>query len=400
MKKIFIVEAKRSAIGSFNGSLASLSCDEMGSIVAKSLLEKIDENLIDEVIIGNVLSAGLGQNVARQIQIKAGIPSEKCSYSINMVCGSGMKALMNGVQSIISGNSKMVVVGGVENMSRAPYILPVDIRSGKKMGNFSVVDSMLLDALTDAFSGEHMGITAERVAELYNISRKEQDAFALESQRKAINAVDSGIFNSEIVPLEIKKGKQTTVFDKDEYPNRNTNQEKIASLRTVFKKEGTVTAGNASGINDGCALLLIAEESIVNEYNLEPMAEIVAIAQSGINPEIMGMGPVGAVDALIKKAKVEFEEIDIFELNEAFAAQSLAVIKEIAKKYEVDIDYMKERTNINGGAIALGHPVGASGARIIVSLVHELKRSHKKYGVASLCIGGGMGTAVLIKNCC
>lgn len=398
MKRVFIVEAKRSAIGSFNGALSGVLCDEFGSSVAKEVLKNIDMKLVDEVIIGNVLPAGLGQNIARQIQLKVGIPQEKCAYSLNMVCGSGMKAVMNGVQSIISGNANIVLAGGIENMSRAPYILPADTRSGKKMGNFSITDSMVYDALTDAFSKEHMGVTAERVAEKYNISREEQDEFAYESQKKAINAVDDGVFKQEIVPIEIKQRKQTFLFETDEYPNRNTNIEKIASLRPAFKKEGTVTAGNASGINDGCAFLLLADEESVNKYGLNPLAEIIATAQKGVNPDIMGMGPVGAVIEVISKTDIDFKQIDIFELNEAFAAQSLAVIKEISNYYGVDVEYLKERTNVNGGAIALGHPVGASGARIIVSLVHEMKRSNKEYGIASLCIGGGMGTAILVRK--
>ncbi|MBR2401341.1 MAG: acetyl-CoA C-acetyltransferase [Lachnospiraceae bacterium] len=399
MQKIYVVEAKRSAIGSFNGALANVSCDELGSTVAKEVIRNVDPDLIDEVIIGNVLSAGLGQNIARQIQIKAGIPNEKCAYSVNMVCGSGMKALMNGVQAIMSNSAEMVLVGGIENMSRAPYILPSDTRTGKKMGDFKVVDSMIYDALTDAFSKEHMGVTAEKIAEMYNVSREEQDTFAYESQKRAIKSIESGRFKDEIVPIEVKQKRCVEVFETDEYPNRKTDMERLSKLKPAFKKDGTVTAGNASGINDGCALILLASEECVKKNGLKPLAEIVSVSQKGIDPSIMGMGPVKAVIDVIEKAEIKFDEIDLFELNEAFAVQSLAVMKEISQKYNVDIENMKARTNVNGGAIALGHPVGASGARILVSLLYELRRSGKKYGVASLCIGGGMGTAVLMKNC-
>ncbi len=401
MKKVYVVGAKRTAIGSFLGSLKGTHASEMGAAVVKALLNETNVNpdQVDELICGNILSAGLGQGVGRQIAVKSSIPVEKCAYSLNMLCGSGMKAVMNGVISIQNSNADIVVAGGVENMSAAPMLMPKEVRTGTKMGNFNVVDHMIYDALTDAFDGIHMGVTAENIATKYGITREEQDAFAYNSQQKAIKAIDNGLFNEEIVPIEVKVGKETIMFAQDEFPNRSTNLEKLAKLRPAFVKDGTVTAGNASGINDGASFVLLASEEAVAKYNLKPIAEIIGIGQGGVDPKTMGLGPTPAIRAALKQANLKLSDIELVELNEAFAAQSLGVIKELVEEHNLDKEEFMNKTNVNGGAIALGHPVGASGNRIIVTLLHEMKRRKQNYGLASLCIGGGMGTAVIVKMC-
>ena len=402
MSKVYICAAKRTAIGSMLGTLKNVHPAELGAVVVKSLLEetKLDPHNVDEVICGNVLSAGRGQGVGRQVAIKAGVPEVVPAYSINMVCGSGMKAVINAYTSIRAGLSKVIIAGGVENMSSAPYLIPESTRQGVKMGGFKVIDHMVYDALTDAYSNVHMGITAENIAKRYNISREEQDNFAINSQLKAIAAVDRGAFKEEIVPVVVKERKSEIVFDTDEYPNRTTSLEKLAKLRPAFDPNGTVTAGNASGINDGAAFFVVASEEAVKEYNLPVLAEIVGVGQGGVDPQVMGLGPVEAVGNVLKNTGLKLDEIDVLELNEAFASQSIGVVKELSKRHGVEESAIYNKTNLNGGAIALGHPVGASGARILVTLAYLLKNNPDfNLGLASLCIGGGMGTAVVIKKC-
>lgn len=401
MKKVYVIGAKRTAVGTFLGSLKSTQPSDMGAEVVKTLLSEsnVKPEYVDELICGNILGAGLGQGVGRQIAVKSSIPFEKCAYSLNMICGSGMKAVMNGVISIQNSNADIVVAGGAENMSAAPMLLPKEVRTGTKMGNFNVVDHMIYDALTDAFDGIHMGVTAENIATKYGITREEQDAFAYNSQQKAIKAIDSGVFKDEIVPIEVKVKKDVVSFDQDEHPNRTTNLEKLAKLRPAFAKDGTVTAGNASGINDGASFILLASEDAVNKYNLKPIAEIIGIGQGGVDPKVMGLGPTPAIRKALNQANLKLSDMELIELNEAFAAQSLGVIKELVEEHNVDREELMSKTNVNGGAIAIGHPVGASGNRIMVTLIHEMKKRKNKYGLASLCIGGGMGTAVIIKMC-
>ncbi len=386
---IYIYEAKRSPIGKFKKGFINTDCSMLGMQVAKSIIEntKIDVNKIDKVILGNVLSAGLGQNIARQILINSGIPDDKTAYSINMVCGSGMKAVHDAFNDIKLGNAHCILAGGVENMSMAPLL------KDKYDDNKELKDSMLYDALTDVFSNEHMGITAENVAEKYNVTREDQDKFAYDSQHKVQTAIENKKFDDEIVPIKTFEGE---VISLDEFPRFNTEMEKLSALKPAFKENGTVTAGNASGINDGCALLLIGDETI----SLKPKAEIIDFAEAGCDPNYMGMGPLYAISKLLEKNNLNINDIDLFEINEAFASQSIAVIRELSKKYNINLEEFNSKINVNGGAIALGHPVGASGARIITTLVHEMKRRNSKYGVASLCIGGGMGIAVLLKNMC
>jgi acetyl-CoA C-acetyltransferase len=387
MKKTFIIGAKRTAIGSFLGSLKNITPTDMGAKVVTALLEEtnVAPKNVDELICGNILSAGLGQGVARQIAVNSGIPQEVCAYSLNMLCGSGLKAVLNAVSSIKSGYADIIVAGGVENMSAAPMLMPATIRSGFKMGEIKMEDHMLKDALTDAFSGVHMGITAENIAEKYGITRQEQDEFAYASQKKAIEAVDSGRFSDEIVPIDVKVKRDVVSFEKDEYPNRSTNIEKLGKLRAVFKKDGSVTAGNASGINDGASFVLIASEEAVEKYNLKPMAEILGVGQGGVDPQYMGLGPVPAISNSLKDADMKLSDMELIELNEAFASQSVAVLKEL--------DMNPDIVNVNGGAIALGHPLGATGAKLTVQLLNEMKLRKQKYGMVTMCIGSGQGAA-------
>lgn len=399
-KKVYIVAAKRTAIGKMFGTLSNFTPGELGAIVIKDILNQtgVDPNQIDEVIGGNILSAGQGQGVIRQAAIKGGIPAQVPAYSINMVCGSGLKAVMNAYNDILVGDADLVLAGGTEVMSNAGFVLNGNLRNGVKMGNITAIDHMVNDGLTDAFEHYHMGITAENVAEKYNITREEQDQFAINSQKKAIAAVDGGKFANEITPVEIVTKKETIIFKDDEYPNRGTSLEKLAALKPAFKKEGTVTAGNASGINDSASFVLLASEEKMKELGLTPLAEIVAVGQGGVEPAVMGLGPVPAIRCALKKAGLKLTDMELLELNEAFAAQSLGVVHELIEEHGVSKEWIFERTNINGGAIALGHPIGASGNRILVSLVHELIHENKHIGLASLCIGGGMGTAVIIKR--
>ena len=400
MRKSYIVSAKRTAIGSFLGGLATVKPKDMGSAVVKALLEDANvapEN-VDEVICGNVLGAGLGQTIGRTIALEAGIPETVCAQSVNMVCGSGLRTVMEAVMSIQCGFNDIVVAGGVESMSGAPYLIPANTRTGNKMGNFTVVDHMIYDALTDARANIHMGVTAENIAKKYNITREEQDAFGYASQQKAIAAVDSGRFKDEIVPITVHLKKQDVIFDTDEHPNRKSTPEKMAKLRPAFVKDGTVTAGNASGINDGASFVLVASEDAVKKYNLTPMCEIIGIGQGGVDPLTMGLGPTPAIRNALNYAGVKLDDMDLVELNEAFAAQSLGVLHELQEEHGIDLEQFKEKVNVNGGAIALGHPVGASGNRILVSLIYEMIKRDAKMGLASLCIGGGQGCAVIVKR--
>jgi len=399
-QRVFIIGAKRSPIGAFLGTLKDVHPSDIGSQVLTQLLDetKVPKDQITEVIVGNILPANLGQGVARQISIKSGIPQEVPAYSLNMVCGSGMKSIMNAYVGIQAGFSRIVVAGGVESMSGAPFLTTGKVRSGYKMGAIQMEDHILKDALTDAFGDMHMGITAENIVDKHNISREEQDAFAYASQVKAIQAVDSGRFNDEIVPIEIPSRKGVVVFDKDEYPNRTTTPEILAKLRPAFKKDGSVTAGNSSGINDGASFMVIASEDAVKEFNLPVLAEIVSVGQGGVDPNYMGLGPVPAVRNALSAAGMKLSEMELIELNEAFAAQSIGVVKELAEEHDLTEAEIFERTNVNGGAIALGHPVGVSGNRIVVTLLHEMIKQDKKIGLASLCIGGGMGTGIIIKR--
>lgn len=401
MRKVYIVAAKRTAIGKLMGGLTALQPGEMGARVIKAVLEEsgVKPEQVDQVIVGNVLCAGQKQGVARQAAILAGIPAEVPAYGVNMICGSGMKSVLNGYTDIVAGNCEIVLAGGTESMTNAGFVMPGTLRSGNKMGNIQAVDHMVCDGLTDAFNNYHMGITAENVAEKYGITREEQDAFSFASQQKAIRAVDNGEFAKEIVPIEIVTRKETIVFDTDEFPNRTSTPEKMAKLKPAFKKDGTVTAGNASGVNDGASFVLLASEDKVKELGLKPLAEIVSTGQGGVDPSVMGLGPVPAIRQALKRARLPLSAMELIELNEAFAAQSLGVIRELIAEHGVTREWIDERTNINGGAIALGHPIGASGNRILVTLVHELLKHDKKIGLASLCIGGGMGTAIIVKAC-
>ena len=392
MKEIFIVDGIRTAIGTFGGSLSTLSSVDLGKIVVTELLKRnsLDGKEIDELLIGSVLQAGLGQNIARQIAMESGIPEEKTAMTINMVCGSGLRTVALAAQAINSDDADMIVAGGTENMSNAPYLLP-KARYGYKMGNGSLVDSMVNDGLWDIFNDYHMGMTAENLAEKFNVGREEQDKFACESQNKAEEAIKKGKFVDEIVSVEIPQRKKTSIiFKQDEYPRAGTTLETLAKLRPAFKKDGTVTAANASGINDGAACVIVAGKDSVEKYNLKPMARIVSYAYHGTNPSVMGIGPVKAVKKSMEKASWRVSDLDLIEANEAFAAQSISVMKQL--------DFNPNITNVNGGAIALGHPIGASGTRILVTLLHEMKKRQVQKGLATLCIGGGMGIAMCIEN--
>ena len=390
MKPVVIVAAKRTAIGKFGGSLAKIAAPDLGAVVLRALLEQtgVAGEAIDEVILGQVLTAGAGQNPARQTVIKAGLPNSVSAMTINKVCGSGLKAVMLGAQAIACGDADIVIAGGQENMSASAHILP-NSREGFRMGNASLVDTMIKDGLWDAFNDYHMGITAENVAQQFNISREMQDAFALASQQKAIAAQDAGKFVDEIVPVQIPQRKgEPVIFEVDEYINRKTNAESLAGLRPAFDKAGSVTAGNASGINDGAAMVMLMSADKARELNLTPLATIQSYASAAIDPAIMGMGPVNASRKALNKAGWSADELDLMEINEAFAAQATAVNQEM--------QWDTSKINVNGGAIALGHPIGASGCRILVSLLHEMQKRDAKKGLAALCIGGGMGVALAV----
>jgi acetyl-CoA C-acetyltransferase len=392
MNNPVIVAAKRTAIGAYGGTLSSISAAELGRMVTQQVIKDtgINPAAFDEVLLGCVLQGGLGQNVARQVSVNSGIPIEVPAMTINQVCGSGLRSVSLAAQTIISGDNDVVLAGGCENMSRAAYVQD-NVRFGAKMGNVAMRDMMIGDALTDVFSNVHMGITAENIAEKYGISRQEQDEFAAYSQQKAQDAIESGKFREEIVPVAIpQRKKDDIIFDTDEHPRFGTTAQSLAKLRPAFKADGTVTAGNASGINDGACALIVMSAGKASELGIKPMAEIVSFASVGVDPSIMGIGPVPASRLALKKAGLTISDIDLFELNEAFAAQSLAVLK--------DLQIPIEKVNVNGGAIAIGHPVGASGARILTTLIYEMIRRNSQYGLASLCVGGGMGVSMIIKT--
>jgi len=392
MKKAVIVSGARTPIGNFGGSLSALSAVELGRIASAEAIKRagIQPDMIDEVIVGNILSAGLGQNIARQIGIYAGCPETTPAITINQLCGSGLRAVMMAAQLIQLGEAEVVLAGGSESMSNAPYLLP-KARNGYRMGDGTIVDSMILDGLTDAFNNYHMGITAENIAERWNLSREEQDAFALKSQLKAEVAQKSGRFAEEIVNVIIPQRKgDPIVVDTDEFPKHGLSIDKLAKLRPAFKSDGTVTAGNASGINDGAAMLVIMSEEKANSLGLKPLATIEASAYAALDPKIMGYGPVPATKKALSKASWDIADVQLIEANEAFAAQSLAVVKDLGLNPDI--------VNVNGGAIALGHPIGASGARVLITLLYEMKKRDLQKGLATLCIGGGQGIAMLLKR--
>jgi acetyl-CoA C-acetyltransferase len=393
MRDIVIASAARTPTGSFGGSLAGIDAVQLGKIVAEAAVERagIEKAAIDEVIIGNVLSAGQGQNVARQIAIHAGLPEEVSCLTINKVCGSGLRAVSLAAQIIKAGDADVVLSGGTENMSKAPYLLH-KARYGYRMGDDSLVDSMIRDGLWDAYNDYHMGITAENVADRWSISREDQDQFAFTSQQRAEAAIREDRFKDEIVPVMIPQRKgDPKVFDTDEFPRFGTTLEGLAKLRPAFKKDGTVTAGNASGINDAASMLVVMSAERAKELGVEPMARIVTYGSAGLDPQIMGYGPVPSSRKTLAKAGLTVKDLNLVEANEAFAAQALAVMK--------DLELNPEITNVNGGAIALGHPIGSSGSRIATTLLYEMKRRKSRYGLATLCIGGGLGTALIVEGC-
>ncbi|MGE4589299.1 MAG: acetyl-CoA C-acetyltransferase [Acidaminococcaceae bacterium] len=391
MQEVVIVSAVRTAIGKFDGALGSLSAVDLGSIVVKEAISRanIDPNLVEEVILGNVLQAGLGQNPARQAAVKGGVPVEAPSFTVNKVCGSGLKAVEIATQAILAGDADVVVAGGMESMTNAPYATSAKARWGLRMGDAQLSDIMIKDGLWCAFNDYHMGITAENVAEQFNITRQEQDQAAYNSQVKAVAAIETGAFKAEIVPVIIKTKKGEIIVDTDEFPRKDVTLEGLAGLKPAFKKDGVVTAGNASGINDGAAALVLMSADKAKELGVKPLAKIVSYASAGVDPSIMGMGPVPATKKALSKAKLEVKDLDLVEANEAFAAQWCAVGKELG--------FDLSKVNVNGGAIALGHPIGASGARILVTLLHALQARKLKRGLATLCIGGGQGTALIVE---
>ncbi|EMD6813135.1 acetyl-CoA C-acetyltransferase [Citrobacter koseri] len=392
MKNCVIVSAARTAIGSFNGALATTSAIDLGATVIKAALERaqLDPQRVDEVIMGNVLQAGLGQNPARQALLKSGLAETVCGFTVNKVCGSGLKSVALAAQAIQAGQAQAIVAGGMENMSQAPYLLDAKARWGYRLGDGQLSDVILRDGLICATHGYHMGITAENVAREYGISREMQDELALLSQRKAVAAIDSGAFQAEIVPVSVTSRKKTVVFERDEFPKADSTAEGLAALRPAFDKAGTVTAGNASGINDGAAALVVMEESAALAAGLTPLARIKAYASGGVAPALMGMGPVPSTQKALQLSGLTLSDIDLIEANEAFAAQFLAVGKTLG--------FDPQKVNVNGGAIALGHPIGASGARILVTLLHALSARDKTLGLATLCIGGGQGIAMIVER--
>ncbi|MGL4873426.1 MAG: acetyl-CoA C-acetyltransferase [Clostridium sp.] len=392
MRDVVIVSAVRTALGSFGGSLKDVSAVDLGALVIKEAVNRagIKPELVEEVLMGNVIQAGLGQNTARQATVKAGLPVETSAMTINKVCGSGLRTVSLAAQMIKAGDADVIVAGGMESMSQAPYALKT-ARWGQRMGDGKMVDTMINDALTDAFEGYHMGITAENIAERWNLTREEQDQFAANSQNKAEAAIKAGKFKDEIVPVVIPQRKgEPKIFDTDEFPRFSATAEALGKLRPAFKKDGTVTAGNASGINDGAAAFVVMSAEKAEELGLKVMAKITSYGSRGLDPAIMGYGPFYATKKALEKANLEVKDLDLIEANEAFAAQSLAVAR--------DLEFDMDKVNVNGGAIALGHPVGASGARILVTLLHEMEKRDAKKGLATLCIGGGLGTALIVER--
>tara|TARA_B100001059_G_scaffold154107_1_gene153800 strand:- start:2128 stop:3300 length:1173 start_codon:yes stop_codon:yes gene_type:complete len=390
MKNVYITSASRTAVGSLNKSLKNVSSHKLGSSVISSVISKskIKKNDIDEVIMGQVLTGGVGQNPSRQASIQAGIPKETPAYVVNQVCGSGIRSVVSGFQSINSGDSNIIISGGQESMSQAPHA--IHLRNGKKLGDTELVDTMVKDGLWDAFNSYHMGVTAENVAEKFQVTRDEQDKFALNSQEKAIKAKKLNKFEEEIVNLKIKSKKAELDFNKDEHPREGINLEALSRLKPVFKKNGTVTAGNSSGINDGAAAVVLMSSEEAKKRNLEKLVSIKSWASCGVDPSLMGTGPIPSSKKALELAGWSIKDVDLFEINEAFAAQSIAVLKTLS--------IPEEKVNVNGGAIALGHPIGASGTRILVTLIHEMIKRDVKKGLTTLCIGGGMGIAMCIER--
>lgn len=393
MKEVVIASAVRTPVGTFNGALKPFSAPELGAIVLKEALVRagVKGEVVEEVIMGNVLQAGLGQNPARQAAIKSGIPVDVPSYTINKVCGSGLKAVILAAQSIRCEDADIMLAGGMESMTNAPYVLENKARWGYRMGDSKVVDVMIQDGLWCAFNDYHMGITAENVAAKFGITREMQDQLAFESQQKAVKAIESGAFKQEIVPVTIKTKKGETIFDTDEHPRAGTTLQALAGLKPAFKKDGTVTAGNASGINDGAAAFVVMSADKAKALGIKPLARILSYASGGVDPSIMGIGPISATRKALAKAGLTIADIDLIEANEAFAAQFLAVGKELG--------FPKEKVNVNGGAVALGHPIGASGARILVTLLYAMQAHGAKRGLATLCIGGGQGVSTIVERC-
>ena len=390
MTDVFITSATRTGVGSFSGSLSNLQAHDLGKIVIEDSLKKssVESTEVDEVILGQVLTAGTGQNPARQASINAGISKETPAWVVNQVCGSGLRTVALGFQAIKNQDANIIIAGGQESMSQSPHCM--HLRSGTKMGDAKMIDTMIKDGLWDAFNGYHMGSTAENVAEKFQITREQQDEFAFNSQLKASKAKAVGLFKDEITPVEIVSRKETTIFDQDEYIKDNVQLEKLSSLRPAFAKDGSVTAANASGINDGAAALTLMNEAELAKRNIEPLARVVSWASVGVDPSIMGTGPIPSVRKALEKAGWSINDLDLIESNEAFAAQACAVNKELG--------WDTSKVNVNGGAIAIGHPIGASGARILVTLLHQMKRQDAKKGLATLCIGGGMGIALCVER--
>lgn len=400
MRKVYIVAAKRTALGSFGGSLAAIPACELGGHAIRAALQQANllPELVDEVIVGNVLGAGQGMGPGRQAAKFAGVPDSVPAYTLNMICGSGMKTVMEAASKIKAGDAELVVAAGMENMSSAPYVLDGKNRFGSKMGHQQLLDTMINDGLTDAFNQYHMGMTAENIADKYQISRQTQDEFALRSQQRAVEAINAGRFNDEIVAVEVMQRRQMVSFAQDEYPRHDASLESLGKLRPAFRKEGSVTAGNASGINDGGVAFVLASADAVAIHQLKPLAEIVSYGQGGLDPAYMGLGPVPAVEQALDRAQMTLADMQLLELNEAFAAQALGVMHGLSEKYQLPMTWFDDKTNVNGGAIALGHPLGASGGRILTTLLYEMDKRQLEYGLASLCIGGGMGTAIVIKK--
>ncbi|GAA3527631.1 acetyl-CoA C-acetyltransferase [Zobellella aerophila] len=397
---VYIVAAKRTPIGSFCGALKSIPAAQLAGIAIKGALEQANlaPEQVNEVIVGNVVGAGQGMGVGRQAALAAGIPVGVPAYSLNMVCGSGMKTLMDACAHIKAGDAEIVVAAGCENMSQIPFVAKGDLRNGNKMGDMTLSDLLISDGLTDVFNKYHMGVTAENVVAQEGITRAAQDALAAASQAKAVAAIEAGHFQAEIVPVEVKGRKETVVVDTDEYPKAGTTAETLGKLRPAFKADGSVTAGNASGINDGGSAIIVASKSAVERLGLTPLAEVVAYGQGGVAPEVMGLGPVPAIEQALARGNLKLSDIERLELNEAFAGQALGVVSQLSAQHDISQQALLENTNVNGGAIALGHPLGASGNRILVTLLYELQRSGAGLGLASLCVGGGMGTAVVLKR--
>ena len=391
MREVVIVSAVRTAIGTFGGVFKNVSAVELGTAVVKEAISRanIQPDMVDEVIFGNVLQAGLGQNVARQVSILAGIPIEKSSFVVNKVCGSGLKTVALAAQAISNGDADIIVAGGTENMSLSPYIMP-SARWGARMGNAEVIDTMVFDGLTDIYSGVHMGVTAENIVTEYGFVREQLDAFAVESQRRALKAIADGRFKDEIVPYVISSKKGDTIVDTDEYPKAGQTMESLAKLRPAFKKDGVVTAATSSGINDGAACVVVMSKEKADELGLKPLVTITSYASAGVDPQIMGTGPIPATHKALAKANLTIADLDLVEANEAFAAQALSVVTSLNLNTDI--------VNVNGGAIALGHPIGASGTRILVTLIHEMVKRDSKHGLATLCIGGGQGISMIVSR--